>query len=450
MRLRQHITFTGGIELPEEKRVTRTSAIARAPLPSLLHLPLTTTGGPPPPLLVREGDRVAAGQRLAGGDGDGDSVRAPLPGRIGRVTTVSLAGRGRFVRTEAIELTPECSSPTTAAIPPASEKLDWQAESPRALRRRVSGGGLTTCRLPTTPVTAWIDTAREKACRTLIANGMENEPFVTADHRLLIEQGRAVVIGLAVLARCIEAETVLLAADQRRVANYRGLVGPSEDLGIERIALPHKYPIGADPMLARIITGRECPPGGSVMDVGAAVVCPSTCFAVYRWVVCGTPPAGRVVTRAGPAAGARGNVWAWYGTHCRELLDTETDALAIHGGPMTGLALPDDAVVGPSTNALLSFPQVPPEAPAPCVRCGWCTDHCPSRLNVAKLNDLFELGDFQEAGEDGALACMDCGVCSYVCPSRLPLTQRVKMLKSAIRAHRRRLAAVEAEGGHAP
>lgn len=257
---------------------------------------------------------------------------------------------------------------------------------------------------------------------------MEDQPYVSADHRLLVEYGRGALQGLTTLARAIGADHVLLAADQRHTEHYRSL--DRREPEIARYALPHKYPIGADAVLVKVLTRREMPPGGTTMDVGAAVIDLATCLAIYRVLAMGQVPLGRVVTIGGERAPRPANCWAPVGMPCRELLPDDTPLL--HGGPMNGLQCRPDSVVTFATDALLAVDAAPESIPTPCIRCGWCTDHCPARLNVAALNDAFELGLLQRAQRLGAQACMDCGVCSYICPARLPLSQRVRQLKGSL------------------
>jgi electron transport complex protein RnfC len=265
---------------------------------------------------------------------------------------------------------------------------------------------------------------------------MEHEPYVTSDHRLLGEYGTEVIRGLAILARAIEAESILLAVDGRRTDDYRELVGPARLFGVDLIALGPKYPTGADPMLAKVLTKREVPLGGTVMDLGVASIDPAACFATYRWVVCESPPVARVVTLSGEYAEHPGNYWVPYGTPCEHLVGS-LEGTHMHGGPMTGLRLRSNVVVGPTTDAVLSLNAPAPAPPSPCIRCGWCTDHCPARLNVSALNDHFEMGDVDAAWRSGTLACVHCGICTYVCPARLPLAQRVQELKRSIYVLRR-------------
>ena len=163
--------------------------------------------------------------------------------------------------------------------------------------------------------------------------------------------------------------------------------------------------------------------------MGAAVVSAAACLAVCRWVAGGVPPTHRVVTVSGEPAGETGNFLVPLGTACTEL--AAGPRTLIHGGPMVALQCTENAVVTPATDALLAIGVTEAEPAGACIRCGWCTDHCPARLNVSALNDAYELGMVDLADRAGVRACVQCAVCSYVCPARLPLTARVRQLKRA-------------------
>ena len=446
MIFRRYGTFTGGIDLPDEKQATLDEPVRPCARPAVLHVPLAPCAAAAAEPTVRAGRRVRAGERIAAApDESGVDVFAPLDGRVEGFTTVTVAARGGFVESPAVTLVethdPAETMPRPDDRPPTDGPFDWAAADVGDLIERIAAGGLTTFRRRPVPLGRWVGAARRQRCRTLIANVMEHEPYVTADHRALAETGPAVMEGLAVLGKAIAAESIVLAADRRRTGFYDGSIATAERLGIERVALPHKYPMGADTILTKVLTRRETPPGRGTMSAGSAVVDAATCLAVFRWVVCGVRPLGRIVTRAGPRAEHPANLWVPFGTPCGELAGG-AEGLVVHGGPMSGLVCDARAVVTPATCAVLAIdpPRVP--LPSPCIRCGWCTDHCPARLNVSALNDAFELSLVASARRAGALACVECGVCSYVCPARLPLAQRVKRLK------RRALAAVRA--GEAP
>ncbi|MDY6914495.1 MAG: 4Fe-4S dicluster domain-containing protein [Planctomycetota bacterium] len=427
---RRYGTFAGGIELPDEKQATLDKPIRRCDQPSRLRIPLAPAGGAEALPIVQPGQTVVAGEKIAVAAGAGGlDIFTGLGGRVAAIAMADLVTQQGLRTSQAIELTDLSAG---GELQPASPVFDWQTADGEELLARLGDGGLVTHRRPSEPLTRWIKAAREKNCRVLIANVMENSPHVTADHRLLIEHGGQVIEGLAILAGVIGVEEVFFVADQRRTDDYRRLIGPARAFGINRIALPHKYPIGADAILVKVLTRREVAPGSGVMDVQAAVIDAATCFAVYRWAVCGVRPVGRVVTVAGERAERPGNFYVPFGAGCMELVGS-AERSVIHGGPMTGLVCSAETVVGPATNMLLAIEPPTASLPAPCIRCGWCSDHCPARLNVAMLNDAFELGLLDRAHKNGVLACVECGVCSYVCPARLPLGQRVKQLKQTIR-----------------
>ncbi|MFB3892874.1 MAG: 4Fe-4S dicluster domain-containing protein [Phycisphaerae bacterium] len=430
-------TFTGGIDLAGVKEATLDSPISPCPRPSRLLVPLALTDVPPATPNVGIGERVSAGQKIAG-IGDPQSairnpksidVLAPLDGKVSAFVTAAVAARDGFVDVPAVELT-DLSEPVLPAPPEA--ECNWRDLSADEIRARIASGGLITFRRAPGTMADWLDRAIAKGCRTLIANGMEHQPYVTADHRLLTQHGGEVVGGLAIIAKAIGAKDTILAVDHRRIGAYRGLLAPARSHGVNRVALWHKYPMGSDVMLTAILTGKETPPGGSTMDVGTAVIHPSACRAVWQQVVHGRSPLGRVVTVSGERIAKPANYFVPFGTPCCELAG-DAEGPLIHGGPMNGLACPDGAVVGPATDAVLAIDSPQPVAPGPCIRCGWCTDQCPVRLNVAALNDMYELSLVEQARRAGVMACLECGVCGFLCPAQLPLTHRVKALKRAVR-----------------
>jgi electron transport complex protein RnfC len=429
MALRRYGTFIGGIDLPDQKSATLNRPIVPAPPPSRLLVPLNPCGGPPARPLVSPGDPVEATEKLAEGcDADGSvDVFAPLSGRVASVTaSAQVAGPAGFLATTAIDMVD--LGPIQPPLPPEARPGRFDRKSD-VLDAKLRSGGLTTHRSPNEPMGAWLDRAAVARCNVLIANAVEGQPYVTADHRLLSEFGAEVVGGLSILARVLHTKQVMLAVDGRRTGSYHGLARAAGRRGVDTIALPHKYPTGADALLVKVLTRRRIAPGGLPTDAGVAVIGPACCLAVYRWVVYGLPATARVVTVSGERAGQRENYWTAVGTPCGELIGGAGPLL--HGGPMVGLRAGGGAVVTPATDAVLAIDEAPLPVPTPCIRCGWCTDLCPARLNVAILNDDFELAQAEHAHRLGVKACLACGVCSYVCPARLPLAARMGRLKQA-------------------
>jgi electron transport complex protein RnfC len=429
MLFRRYGTFSGGIDLPQEHLGSRSGRIEQLAAVPTLRVPLALTDAPAK-VLVAPGQRVEAGQRLAS-SADRTVSYSPVSGRALVLTTTMAGRRDGFVEVPAVEIEPDADAALDADAP-AEADFDWRPLGGATLREHLAAGGLTTFRSNPESLEAWVDRARAVKPNWLMLNVAPTQPYLWADHRLLVEFGGEVIRGLAILGRCIGAGELILAVDQRRTGDYECTVEPSRKLRVSRVAVYHKYPIGADHILVKVLTRREVPVGGSTLDVGAAVIDAATCLAAWRWVAARRPPVGRVVTIEGENSVRRGNFWLPFGTPCGPVTGTDKPPL-VHGGPMTGRLCPPQAVVTPATNAVLALKLEAPAPPAQCIRCGWCTDHCPARLNVAALNEAYEMSDLAAARRLGVQASVECGICTYVCPARLPLADRVAQLKRLIK-----------------
>ena len=436
--IRRFGTFSGGIDLPDDKGATLNSPIEAWGKVRRLSLPLGQNAESSASPLVRKDQKVTTGEPIATGHNETPDILAPADAIVTGFSTVEVAGRHTTRESPAIDL--EITSPIE--LPAADPvKPHWSALGEADLWDRLTEGPISVHRGGALPLAAWVLQARSKSCALLVANAMEQQPLVTANHRLLAEYGREVVEGLAILARATGITNAALVVPRRRTDAYRNLAVPSGKYGITQIALSHKYPTEADAILVKVLTRRQVPPGRTPMDAGVAVIDPATCFAVYRWIACDQKLPGRIVTVSGAAQHDNGNYFLPFGAHCLDIINSD-EHIVIHGGPMIGTLCNNKTIVTPATDAILSITPSPYTPPSPCIRCGWCADHCPARLNVPALNDDFELSMVEDAIRSGVSACVGCGVCSYVCPARLPLTQRVGELKlAAIGA-----AAVEDEG----
>jgi len=436
MRLIRHGSFDGGIDLPEEKHATLESPIRPAGSVRSVSVPLTWTDSPAAEPIVEHGRRVERHEVIAtASEPGGLNVLAPAAGTVDRIVTVAVATARGWRRVPALHLTDIEPPPPPHHREPAGSATE---SSNVEQLEHLAHGTLTTGALPVEPLARWIRRASARKCRLIIANATEPQPYVTATHRMLVEYPSQVLSGLALLGRAIGASEVVLAADRRRAEAYGGLLGPADLCKVQLVAVGQKYPTGATNVLIKVLTGKEVPPGRDPSRIGIAVIDPAGCLWAYRWATLAEPPSGRVVTVSGPAAPRPGNYFVPFGTSWRDLL-RPLETPVIHGGPMNGLACPPDAVVGPGTDALLALDGTPQVAATPCIRCSWCTDHCPARLNVAVLNDMYELGLWDRAQRLVPEACVECGICSYVCPARLPLSDRVRQLKIAAAGRRRQM-----------
>ena len=379
------------------------------------------------PLVIND-QKVSTGRIIATADNESPDIFAPTDATVTGFSNVEIAGRYTMRRAPAIDL--KIASPIK--LPPAEPIAPhWLDMDEAALWDRITEGQLTVHRRGSTPLAHWVLKARSKSCGLLVANAMEQQPLVTSSHRMLVDHGPEVIEGLAILARAIGISNAALVVPRRRTDSYRNIAPPADKYNIAQIALSHKYPTESDTILTKVLTRLSVPPGMTPMDVRVAMIDPATCLAVYRWVACGQRLAGRIVTICGHETRPDGNYFLPFGARCLDIIKPR-DRSVIHGGPMIGAKCNTNTVVIPATDAILAISPSPYAPSSPCIRCGWCTDHCPTRLNVASLNDDFELSLIEHARRSHVTACVGCGVCSYICPARLPLMQRVKELKLAV------------------
>ena len=426
-KIRRFGTFFGGIDLPDDKGFTLNTPIETWDHVRRISLPLAQSARTTASPLVKENQIVAAGELIATARNETPDIFAPADAIVAGFSNVKVAGRYAMRKSPAIDL--EITSPIELpAVDPV--KPHWRDLDEAALWDRITEGQITVHRDGAVPLTRWVLQARSKSCALLVANAMEQQPLVTANHRLLVEYGGEVIAGLAILARATGITNTALVVPRRRTDAYRDLAAPAREYNITQVAPSHKYPTEADVILTKVLTRRNVPPGLTPMDVRVAVIDPATCFAVYRWVACAQRLGGRIVTVSGASEHDSGNYFLPFGARCLDIINPD-ERIVIHGGPMIGMLCNDEAVVTPPTDAILSITPNAYAPPSSCIRCGWCTDHCPARLNVAALNDDFELLLVEHARRSDVAACMGCGVCSYICPARLPLMQRVRKLKLA-------------------
>jgi electron transport complex protein RnfC len=278
---------------------------------------------------------------------------------------------------------------------------------------------------------------RDRPVDTVILNGIECEPYLSGDHRLMLESASEIVDGLKVLVRVLEARRGVIAVGREKgdaVSRLRQETARGDRL--EVVGLKVRFPQGAEKMLVKALTGRSVPRGGLPPDVGCVVLNVATAFAVDQALRFGRPLVSRVVTLGGRAAG---NFRVRIGTPARFVIESaeaawDGDGLVILGGPMTGLAQASAEVPVTKTTAgiiLLSAREGLPPEPGPCVTCGWCVERCPMRLVPNGIARAVGKGRLDLARGYGLDDCIECGVCAYVCPSRIRHVHLVRLGKSA-------------------
>ncbi|HCH76663.1 MAG TPA: electron transport complex subunit RsxC, partial [Pseudomonas sp.] len=278
--------------------------------------------------------------------------------------------------------------------------------------------------------------------RTLIINGTECEPYITADDLLMREKAAELVAGIEILAHVIQPQEVLIGIEDNKpeaIAAVRAAIG---ERPFTLKVFPTKYPSGGEKQLIQILTGEEVPSGGLPADIGMLCQNVGTCVAIHDAVLLGKPLISRITTLTGEALARPMNVEVLIGTPVDELLafaglDQHRLNRLIMGGPMMGFSLPSlEVPVVKTTNCLLAstLEELPPPPPAlPCIRCGECAEACPVSLLPQQLH-FFALGqEHEQLKAHNLFDCIECGACAYVCPSNIPLVQYYRAAKGEIR-----------------
>ena len=321
--------------------------------------------------------------------------------------------------------------------------------SPEEVVEKVRRAGVVGMGGAAFPAHVKISPPPEKPIHTLIFNGVECEPYLTADHRMMLEETERILQGVALLQYVFGAERIVIGVEANKPDVIRHLEKECKDTPVEVVALQVKYPQGAEKQLIAAVTGKEVPSGGLPMDIGVAVHNVSTAAAVTDAVVHGRPLIERVCTVTGPVIRQPKNLRVRIGTPLSHLVETcggltEEPGKIILGGPMMGftqLDLSVPVVRGTSGLLLLRSEDVVIRPEGPCIRCARCVQGCPMKLLPTTIAAYARRDMLAEAEEYRAMDCIECGCCSYSCPATIPLVQAIRYGKAAIIAKKRNMSA---------
>ncbi len=436
-------TFSGGVHPPDSK-TTAALAIEPLPLPERVIIPLLQHTGAPATALVKPGDSVKTGQKIGEAGGFVSSnIHSSVTGKVVAVGPHAHP-MGRDVASVEIE---------TADSEVWAEGLNQQSDptdlSLAEIKDLILAAGIVGMGGAAFPTHVKLSPPAGKKIDTLIINGAECEPHLTADHRLMLERPSDVVTGVRFLMRVLDVKQAFIAIEQNKmdaVEAIRKALGDSA--GLECIVLKTKYPQGGEKQLINAVTRREVPSGGLPMDCGCVVQNIGTALAVMEAACLRKPLIERVLTVTGPAIRNPKNLRARIGCSLRQAIDacgglTENCTAVIAGGPMMGVAQwsLDVPIVKATSGVLcLTAKNVETLAARPCISCGACMRACPIHLLPTRLVQNVELRRWNEAEKLGMLDCMECGSCTYVCPSKINLVHYLKWGKSEVMARRKKAA----------
>lgn len=430
-------TFKGGTRVREYKN-TRALAVVDLPAPPVVEIPLSQHIGVPCTPTVAVGDRVLRGQLIGEVPaGLGCPVHSSVSGTVKAISS-RVGVQGRPVPTVIIENDGEGA--LSPDVVPFSKRLG--DTSPEEIVDVIRRAGISGMGGATFPTWAKLSGAIGKVNR-LIINCAECEPFITVNHRLMLEHPEELVGGAKILLRALGLPSGDIAIEDNKLNaadRVAAEIGESPLLNIKLMRT--KYPQGDERQLIFALTGREVPEGKLPADVGCVVFNAETCSAIYRAFAEGMPLIERCVTVDGDCVREPKNLRVPLGTPVRSLIEfcgglVRTPFKLINGGPMMGAATWDfDAPVTKGTSAILVFSEefAAMKDDFACIRCGRCVKNCPMHLMPVYLAQYAMAGNYDETAKLYVMSCVECGTCSYNCPGNVPIVQYIRVAKGAVRS----------------
>ncbi|MRR19202.1 electron transport complex subunit RsxC [bacterium] len=427
----------GGIHPPENK-LTAGKPIVVLPVPPQVTVPVSQHIGAPAAPIVEKGAAVKAGQLIAQAKGFvSANIHSPVSGKVSKIDTlVDTTGYKQTAVIIDVE-----GDEWIEAIDRSDAIVREITMTREQIIERCQQCGLVGMGGATFPTHIKLTVPAGKKCELLIINGVECEPYLTSDHRLMIEKGAEVLTGTAIIMKALGVESAVVGIESNKPDAISHLTELSKDFkGITIQPLKVKYPQGGEKQLIKACTGREVPSGGLPVDVGVVVQNVGTAFAVYEAVQKNKPLIERVVTVTGKSVKNPGNFRVRIGSPVTALIEAagglpDDTGKVVNGGPMMGKALSmTDVPVTKGTSGIIVFPaEVSRRAEVlPCIRCGKCSSACAMGLEPWLISAVSERAMWEKAESEKITDCMECGACSYTCPAKRPLLDYIRLGKSTV------------------
>lgn len=422
-------TFRGGVRLSQDKQ-NAVEKTVRMQAPAMVFLPLSTRRGTETVPLVKAGDHVLRGQRIARSETESAcDVYASVSGTVREIGPIARAG------VSAITIENDFKDELDPSVKPFSKPLvSTSPEEIGAVIREKGVSGMGGASFPT-----WLKVqAALGKVRHLVINCAESEPYLTSTHCLLLERGKEIIGGAKILLHATGAQEVIFALEDDQTEGASALaqlIEKEKEFSLQ--ILRKKYPQGDERHLMKVLFSREIPRGKDPTAAGAVFFNAQTAWAVYRAFVIGLPMIERLITVSGDAIASPANLLVPIGTRLRDVIHrcggfSKKPDKVLSGGPMMGRAEASlDAPVTRSTGAIIALCEKDREPVLPCVRCGKCVSACPARLWPMLLSEACR--EDKAAEEYGLSLCSECGCCTYVCPSHIPLLQNILAAKERAR-----------------
>ena len=427
----------GGVHPPENKN-TANSAIKYLPVPEHVTIPVSQHIGTPATPVVNKGDSVRTGLIIATSKGFvSANIHSSVSGKVNKIDTIvdstGYKQTAVFIDVEGDEW--------IDTIDRTSEIIKDIKLSPEEIARKCLESGIVGLGGATFPSHVKLTIPSDKKCNLLIINGVECEPYLTSDHRLMLERGEEILIGVTILMKALKVDRAMIGIENNKpdaIAHLKTLA--TEFKGITVHSLKVKYPQGAEKQLIKALINREVPSGRLPLDVGAVVHNVGTAYAVYEAIQKNKPLFERVITVTGKSLLRPGNYVVRTGTPLIKLIEAagglpDDTGKIVNGGPMMGKAVSNTdvpVVKGMSGVILFRRNESVRKPVGPCIRCAKCISACALNLEPYLLMTLAEKGLFERAETERITDCMECGSCSYICPANRPLLDYIRLGKSTV------------------
>lgn len=425
----------GGVHPPENK-LSAGEAIVTLPLPEQVIIPLSQHIGAPAVPTVKKGDHVKAGQVIGQAAGFiSANIHSSVSGTVVNIEAVTDAsGYSR----PAVIIKVEGDEWEESVLQEAEKKQpsDYTKEE---IIKAINAAGIVGMGGATFPTQVKLSPPPGNKAEVLIVNGVECEPYLTADHRLMLEHGEELMTGIQLIKRALGVERAVIGIENNKPDAITHLKQLAAGIpGVEVCPLKVKYPQGGEKQLIKAVTGKSVPSGGLPIAVGAVVQNVGTVYAVYEAVMKHKPLVERVVTVTGKSVKKPGNYLCRIGTPIARLIEAaggmpEDTGKVISGGPMMGKAVTStDIAVTKGTSGVLLMPESESQR-LPyrnCIRCGKCVDVCPMGLEPYHLMLLAGENMLEALEEEHVMDCIECGSCMYTCPAHRPLLDLIRLGKN--------------------
>ena len=426
----------GGVHPNDSKDTADISSSTLSKLPKTVLISMAQHIGAPAKMLKNKGDKINRGELIgeAGGYVSGN-VHSSVTGSIANVEiAANPLGRGA----NAFLINIDSNADNLAYY----EESNYMSLSAEEMSKRIQKAGIVGMGGATFPTNVKVDGAAKGGCDTLVINGVECEPYITSDYRLMMEYTNDLFKGIEILRKIIPSvKRTVIGIENNKPKAIEEMSKIGKEYNVEVMPLRLRYPQGAEKMLIDAATGRVVPVSKLPMDVGVLVVNIATLYAIYEAVAKDKPLIERLVTISGDAIKEHKNVWLPLGTPISHVVEecggiTAENVLILAGGPMMGASVPNlDQCVNKGTNSLLFLDKdkMPKEIEYPCIKCGRCANACPLRLSPTEIAHTAKAKIKDKLNDLDIATCFECGCCSYVCPSKIPLTQWIRFGKDLLR-----------------